>query len=99
VTTILAKHLPYADGHLSVVLDTMEHAGPPTIRAVRYGSDIIALEGSHRVAAAHALGLAPKIVVLAPDTEGCDEFFDNALALLPVYEFPYMLILEVAGMG
>ena len=45
--------------HLAAVTAEMETLGAPTIRVVDCGDHYIALEGSHRLAAAHALGLEP----------------------------------------
>jgi hypothetical protein len=68
--SILAKHLPYDSGHLGPVLDEMLLCGPPTIRCLRVGEWVfLALEGSHRLAAASALGLAPRLVVVRPEIE------------------------------
>jgi hypothetical protein len=92
ITLIHAKHLPYNDGHLGEVLDTMQHAGPPTIRTIIHGKHLIALEGSHRLAGAHILGLIPKLVILEPDlNQGpLDNFFNQAIATLPVWQFPFV---------
>ena len=35
MTTVLAKHEPYGDGHLGDVADTMQHAGPSRQRLYR----------------------------------------------------------------
>ena len=99
MTTVLAKHEPYGDGHLGDVADTMQHAGPPTIRCVRYGAHLVALEGSHRLHAAHDAGLIPRVVILAADSGGCDAFCEKALARLPALEFPHVLCLDVEGVS
>jgi hypothetical protein len=46
---------------LAVVKSEMERLGPPTIRAYWDGEKYIALEGSHRAAAAKELGMTPNI--------------------------------------
>jgi len=68
MTTIYAIHAPRAD-HLEAVKADMAKLGAPTIRCVDCGDHLMALEGSHRLAAAHALGLTPEFVVLAQDDE------------------------------
>lgn len=47
--------------HLAVVTEEMRVLGPPTLRALWTGDHWLAIEGSHRLAAAHKLGLAPII--------------------------------------
>lgn len=41
----------------------MRKLGPPTIEVVDCGAAYAALEGSHRLAAAELLGVAPRLVV------------------------------------
>lgn len=48
--------------HLEAVTEVMRTKGAPTIRAWWTGEQYYALEGSHRLAAAQALGLVPEIV-------------------------------------
>lgn len=99
MTRVLAKHLPYDDGHLGKVLDEMALCGAPTIRTVRYRGQLVALEGSHRIAAAWATGITPKLVILAADPASCgecDPFFDRAIAALPAYDFGHVLMLELS---
>jgi hypothetical protein len=62
MTTIYAIHAPFAD-HLEAVKAEMEALGAPTIRVVDCGDYYMALEGSHRLAAAAALGLTPELIV------------------------------------
>lgn len=69
MATIYAKHEPYGDGHLSAVIAEMRLAGSPTIRCVEYRGSIYALDGSHRLAAAHFLRLPIKVVLLCPDAD------------------------------
>lgn len=47
---------------LETVKSEMRALGAPTIRAVWCGDCWRAVEGSHRLAAAHALGLTPNII-------------------------------------
>ncbi len=95
--TVYAKHEPYTDGHLSTVLLEMEHAGAPTIRVVEYGDALFAVEGSHRLALAFALGLTPKLVVLQPDAgEALVDFWDRVYPTLPRYDFTEAEVLELS---
>lgn len=66
--TIYAIHAPQAD-RLEAVKADMQTMGAPTIRVVDCGDHYMALEGSHRLAAAHALGLTPHLIVYAQDDE------------------------------
>jgi hypothetical protein len=61
--------------------------GTPTIRVVEYRGDYYATEGSHRLYAAHYLGLVPKLVVSQPDRDdpSGEEFLDVARTRLPHY--------------
>jgi hypothetical protein len=45
----------------------MRVLGPPTLRVIDCGDYYQALEGSHRLAAAHRLGLTPILVVYDQD--------------------------------
>lgn len=62
MTTIYAIHGTDADKLAGVVAE-METLGAPTIRVVDCGDHYMALEGSHRLAAAHELGLDPVLVI------------------------------------
>ena len=53
--------------HLAAVTAEMETLGAPTIRVVDCGDHYMALEGSHRLAAAHALGLEPTLEIYDQD--------------------------------
>lgn len=53
--------------HLARVTAEMQTLGAPTIRVVDCGDHYRALEGTHRLHAAAALGLTPEFVVLAQD--------------------------------
>lgn len=65
--TIYTIHAP--TDRLASVISEMEFMGAPTIRVVDCGDHYIALEGSHRVAAAHALDLMPVLDIFAQDDE------------------------------
>jgi hypothetical protein len=86
---IYAKHLPYFEtGHLGEVVAEMRKLGRPTIRVVEYDGDFFAVEGSHRLAAAHYLKLTPKLYVLKQDSgSNSHMFWANVKEELPVYEF------------
>jgi ParB-like chromosome segregation protein Spo0J len=43
----------------------MRELGAPTIRAILVGEVLYAIDGSHRLAAAHALGIDPVIDIVA----------------------------------
>lgn len=100
--TIIAKHLPYYDGHLGEVMREMEHAGPPTIRAIEYQGKFFALEGSHRLASAYMTGLIPKVILVEVDCDdGCQTFFQRVdqemhARELPEYTFDHLLVLREA---
>ena len=66
MTMIYAIHSTNAD-HLATVTAKMETLGAPTIRVVDCGDHYIALEGSHRIAAAHALGMEPILEIYDQD--------------------------------
>lgn len=75
MTTIVTINAPDAD-HLVAVMDEMRDRGAPVIRAIRDETQgvILALEGSHRLAAAKALGIVPVLRLLADDDMiTCDE--------------------------
>lgn len=64
--TIYAIHAPKAD-QIKAVVAEMKALGAPAIRVVDCGDYYMALEGSHRLAAAHELGLTPDLVVFEQD--------------------------------
>ena len=66
MTTIYAIHAP-TPNRLAVVTAEMQTMGAPTIEVVDCGDYYQALEGSHRLAAAHSLGLTPTLVVREQD--------------------------------
>lgn len=60
--TVYAIHAPQAD-RLPEVIEDMRRMGVPTIRVVDCGDYLMALEGSHRLAAAAALDITPDFVI------------------------------------
>lgn len=54
---------------LAGVIEEMKTLGAPTIRVINCGDYYMALEGSHRLAAAAALGLTPDLTVYEQDDE------------------------------
>ena len=86
---ILAKHLPYDDGHLSEVVVDMRSMGPPKIKTVEYKGHLIALEGSHRLAACKILNMTPILEIVKPDVDWPDyaAFWNRAVEILPEYTF------------
>lgn len=63
---VYAIHKPNAT-HLAEVTTQMQALGVPSIRVVDCGDHYMALEGSHRLAAAAALGIQPDFEVFAQD--------------------------------
>lgn len=64
--TVYAIHAPAAD-KLEAVKAEMSSLGAPTIRVVDCGDHYMALEGSHRLAAAAELGITPELEVYDQD--------------------------------
>lgn len=60
--TVYAIHAPEAD-KLEAVKSEMQKMGAPRIEVVDCGDYLMALEGSHRIAAAHALGIEPEFII------------------------------------
>ena len=58
---IILPHKHFDADHLAAVIEAMRTLGAPTIKAVNCGEFYVALEGSHRIRAAQALGLMPVI--------------------------------------
>lgn len=60
---IILPHDHFDAAHLASVIAEMEALGAPVIKAVRMEAHDawVALEGSHRIRAAHELGLDPQI--------------------------------------
>lgn len=77
MTTIYAIHGTDAE-KLEAVIAEMRVLGTPTIRVVDCGDHYMALEGSHRLAAASALDLTPMLEIYEQDEmidiEGFDWF-------------------------
>jgi hypothetical protein len=78
--TVYAIHAPEAE-KLETVKSEMEAMGAPTIRVIDCGDYYMAMEGSHRLAAAHELGIDPELVIYEQEDEidisGFD-WFDSA---------------------
>lgn len=55
------------DDKLAGVVAEMETLGAPTIQVINCGDYYMALEGSHRLAAASQLGLEPELVIYEQD--------------------------------
>jgi hypothetical protein len=68
MTTIVAINDIDTD-HLEAVQAEMTRLGAPEIRAYWTGEMYLALEGSHRLAAADALGITPTIIEMYEDDE------------------------------
>jgi hypothetical protein len=68
MTTVIAINKT-DDAHLAAVTAEMRTLGAPTIRCIRDDAQgvVLALEGSHRLAAAAALGLTPEFVMVGDD--------------------------------
>lgn len=68
MATVITINQTDAD-HLANVISEMRVRGAPTIRCIRDDTQgvILALEGSHRLAAAKALDIEPNFVFLADD--------------------------------
>jgi hypothetical protein len=66
---VYAKHAPYEDGHLGEVSADMLRLGAPTIRVIWADGRLCALEGSHRLAVCHHLGLTPLLLVEEADLD------------------------------
>lgn len=97
MTKVVAKHLPYENGHLGEVTRDMALQGPPTITVVKFGEKLYALTGSHRLAAAEHLGLIPKIVIEPAEAAALpDEHWRKVAETLPEYEFDHVLALDLS---
>lgn len=67
-------HAPY-EWKLEAVKAEMAVLGAPVIRVIDCGQYFMALEGCHRIAAAHALEIEPKWIIYGPTDEiGITEF-------------------------
>ncbi len=87
---VYAKHPPYEDGHLGEVVADMQRLGAPTIRVIWYDGKLMALEGSHRLAACHHLGLTPLLLIEEPDLP--DTSTAGALPTLPAYRMDVIVM-------
>ncbi|MFM7011394.1 MAG: hypothetical protein ACKO0Z_19050 [Betaproteobacteria bacterium] len=89
-TTIIAPHNTES-AKLASVIAEMQVLGAPTIKAVDCGDYWLALEGSHRIAAAQQLGLIPTIDAYSySDTveHDCEDVRSNLVADLADYLSP-----------
>lgn len=68
MTTIYAIHGADPE-RLQGIISEMRELGAPTIKAVDCGDHLQALEGSHRLAAAAALGIVPNFEITSQDEE------------------------------
>lgn len=66
MTTVYAIHKPSPE-KLAEVTAQMREMGAPKLEVVACGDHFMALEGSHRLAAAQALGIVPEFVVHEQD--------------------------------
>lgn len=85
------------EDHLAHVKAEMLRLGPPTIEVVECGDHYVALEGSHRLAAAHALDVSPILVVHAHDDPldiTCFDWYENNTSFISGEQY---LAGEVAG--
>ena len=85
---VYAKHDPYFDtGHAGEVIDEMKVLGPPTINVVDWRGELYAVEGSHRLFAAHFLGLIPNLIISYPERYDStdEEFWSRLSTRLPHY--------------
>jgi hypothetical protein len=95
---VYAKHLPYDDGHLGKVYHDMLVAGPPTIRVMQLDDkdEFYALEGSHRLALAHQLGIILKLVIEIEEKEHLPlEHWFKVAKSLPYYQFQSCYVLDL----
>jgi hypothetical protein len=72
---IYAIHAPIIE-RLEAVKAEMLVLGAPAVQVVDCGDYYMALEGSHRIAAAHDLGLVPELTVYQQDDEIDISLFD-----------------------
>lgn len=94
--TVHAKHEPYTNGHLGEVVIEMEQVGAPTLRVMDHAGRLCATEGSHRLAAAHQLGIIPKLVIEVPDADSALVLhWDSVAVVLPTYDFESVLVLDL----
>lgn len=87
ILKIYAKHEPYPNGHLEEVLNEMIRRGPPVIKCIEWRGSLYAIEGSHRLAAAHYLGYVPIVDIVDQDwtDPAGEEVWDYLNKYLPHY--------------
>jgi hypothetical protein len=91
VKRLLAIHPAYDEEKLEA-MRALKLAGLPPIRVVDCGDHYMAIEGSHRLAAAADLRIAPNLVVLAKDelvdlgTTDIAELFDPRMTIVTARE-------------
>ena len=73
--TVYAIHAP-EDDKLAAVVSEMKNLGAPSIKVINCGDYYMALEGSHRLAAAAALEINPVFDVIEQDEEISIKDFD-----------------------
>ena len=81
---IILAHNDYDAAHLAEVKAEMQSMGAPTVKAVwmeGYGA-YVALEGCHRLRAAHDLGLTPQVI----EVDYSDEAADTDLECVTIAE-------------
>jgi hypothetical protein len=89
--TIYAPHSPNPE-QLAEVKVQMQTLGAPQIRAYYNGDCWLAIEGSHRLAAAHELGLEPEIIEVEDDAVISDhdyEDLDTPCTVADIIEYLY----------
>ena len=86
---VFAKHEPYNNGHLGEVVTEMKKMGTPRITVVEWRGDYFAIEGSHRLAAAHYLELVPDLNIIEPDyiSPQDESFWEQVKKTLPHYSW------------
>ncbi|MDD2794397.1 hypothetical protein [Acidocella sp.] len=66
---IILPHAHFDAAHLEAVKAEMLTLGAPAILAIDCGDHYVALEGAHRIRAAHDLGLTPVIIEVEYDAD------------------------------
>ena len=79
------------ESKLKDIMADMETLGAPTIRAAETCHGVIALEGCHRLEAAHRLGLTPEIEIMDEDDQisdhGLQDFEGETLSVLEIIDY------------
>lgn len=94
--TVIAIHAPDAE-HLVEVKAQMEKLGAPEIKVVDCGDYYMALEGSHRLAAASQLEIEPVFTVFEQDDILNTSDFDWAGRIASLEECETYAAGEIAG--